>query len=701
MNTLVVGNTGYWTAKTLKLAFGDSHIVVVGTNTVVEKESGITCFPISISDERFESLFINYAFERVVYLSGYLTLRGSIQPEIEDLRILLRLCKVVQTEQIVFLASQEICADQESGKHIILQSEESLCQYYIEKYWLTIKIIRTPFLCYGRNPEDYFYRLFRMMEEKKHITISESHEQKTNFISMEDLAEFLFRLFDAWDGNAETLNLFGYTKTTFADIENWIKEHDTEVSITQGKSSSYYEVDLGDNVIRSRYGWFASKEVVKDLDSVYEDYQRVTRKNLTFLERVREKLLSLNKGVLLIELFAGCIATEFLNHFLSASPQFSSIDVRLLFVVLMASVYGMNAGMAAAFLETLAIGYTYMEAGLNWQVLFYEPSNWIPFILYFTVGAVCGYVKYRNDDTMDFLKKENSLVLDKLSFTNSLYKEALVNKSEYKKQIITRRDSFGKIFEVVRHLDTVVPQEIYGEAIDIMEDVLDNHSIAIYSLRKSGAIFGRLEVSSRSMEEALPKSIRLSDYKEAMKPLEEGEIWINTALLPGYPMYMAGLKEEGDIILLIMIYRAGYDQMGMYYGNLFRVICGLIENSFVKAWKYEEAVRDKVYIEDTIIAKEDYFTQQLRLRHDMAENGISTYALVRISTEGKSAKEMDELLRTKVRETDLLGMGGDGNLYLLLAQADNNSVGIVLDRISSMGITCKQIDQVSGDAEDA
>lgn len=694
METLVAGNTGYWDGELLKQTFGGSHIVVAGANAAVDKESSVVCFPVSVSDERFEDMFRNYNFDRVVYVSDYLTLHGKPEAEMESLRLLLRLCKIAQTEQIVLLLPSERCANLETGKRIILESEEALCRYYVEKHWLTIKIIRTPFLACGNLPGDYFFRLFQGLEEEKKAEIWESPEQKTNFIAVEDLAEFLFRLFDAWDGTTETLNLFGYSRTNFSDIERWVKKKFPEAKITYMKKTPYYELELGENIVRSRYGWFAKKEVVEDLDAMYEAYLASKTEVLPFWKQVRERILGAKTWIIVLELFAGCLGAEMLSRFLSSTPQFSTVDVRLLFIVLMGGVYGMNAGLAAAFLETVAMGYSYMERGLNWQFLFYEPANWVPFILYFTVGAVCGYVKYRNDDVMEFLRKENMLILDKFRFITRLYHEALDNKSEYKKQIIGSRDSFGKIFEVVKHLDTVVPQEIYAEAITVMEDVLDNHSIAIYSIRDSGAIFGRLEVSSHNMDTVLPKSIRLEQFSEAMETLEQGEIWVNTELIPDYPMYMAGLKGDEGIILLIMIYRAGYDQMGMYYANLFRIICGLIENSFLKAWRYQEAVRDKIYIKDTVIAKEEYFVDQLSLRHNMLEEGISSYALIKILSEGRTVMELDELLRTKIRETDLLGMGHDGNLYLLLSQADQTSVGIVLNRLSSIGIHCEEVSQV-------
>lgn len=698
METLVVGNTGYWDNETLKRTFGDSHIVIAGANLSVENESGIVCFPVSVSDEKFEDIFLNYNFDRVVYFSDYLTLHGKPEAEMESLRHLLRLCRIAQTEQIAFLLPAERCADLVTGKSIILKSEEELCQYYVEKQWLTIKVIRVPFLCSGTLPNDYFSRLFQKLEEEKKVEIQESPNQKTNFITMEDLAEFLFRLFDAWDGKTEVLNLFGYSRTTFGDIAAWAEKQFPGAVVTYTNKTPYYEMELGENTVRTRFGWFAKKEVVEDLDFLYEEYGKTRVVKLPFWKRVREQLLSVKAGLLVLELGAGCIAAEFLTRFLSSTPQFAAIDVRLLFIVLMGGVYGMNAGLAAAFLEVVAISYAYMEQGLNWQFLFYEPSNWVPFILYFTVGAVCGYVKYRNDDEQEFLKKENRLILDKFRFITTLYHEALDNKSEYKKQIIGSRDSFGKIFEVVKHLDTIVPHEIYAEAINVMEDVLDNHSIAIYSIRDSKAVFGRLEVSSRKMETVLPKSIRLDLYNRAMETLESGEIWVNRELLPDYPMYMAGLKDQDGIILMIMIYRAGYDQMGMYYANLFRIICGLIENSFIKAWRYQEAVRDKIYIEDTAIARESYFLEQLNLRHSMLEDGISSYALIKIEADGRTVQDMDELLRTRVRETDLLGLGSDGNLYLLLSQADQTSVGIVLARLKGLNLCCDEVKQMGSGA---
>ena len=69
------------------------------------------------------------------------------------------------------------------------------------------------------------------------------------------------------------------------------------------------------------------------------------------------------------------------------------------------------------------------------------------------------------------------------------------NKGEYKKQILGFKDSFGRIFDAVQRLDNILPQSIFMEALLTMEDILENRSIAIYSVDQYER-FGRLVVLS-------------------------------------------------------------------------------------------------------------------------------------------------------------------------------------------------------------
>ena len=92
-----------------------------------------------------------------------------------------------------------------------------------------------------------------------------------------------------------------------------------------------------------------------------------------------------------------------------------------MYVVIIGSIYGLNEGVAAAFLAVCALTVSYIREGINGLTLFYEPSNWLPYILYFVVGAVCGYSQMKNRKDIAFANEENALLKDKFLFIRALY----------------------------------------------------------------------------------------------------------------------------------------------------------------------------------------------------------------------------------------------------------------------------------------
>ena len=349
------------------------------------------------------------------------------------------------------------------------------------------------------------------------------------------------------------------------------------------------------------------------------------------------------------------------------------IDLRLVFIVFMGSLYGINYGISAAALETCSLIAAYRQENVNIYTLFYEASNWIPFIFYFAAGAVCGYIRLKNKEDIEFLTK------------------TLQDKRQYKKQILGSRDSFGKIFDITRKLDVIQPQKLFMETIRVMEDVLENHTIVLYSL-DSWKRFGRMEMSSPEIRRKMPNSIRIEEYQNAIETLEKGEVWRNRELLAGYPAYIAGIKRNEELVMLVFIQDAASNQMTLYYLNLIKILCGLVEVSLLRALEYQEAVRDREYLEGTHILKTEYFMERLKIFHSIKEQKIGSYALLQIENPEMTLEETDRILKNKIRENDILGISEDGQLYLILSQVDDAMLPIVIERLEKNGLHCRVID---------
>lgn len=87
-------------------------------------------------------------------------------------------------------------------------------------------------------------------------------------------------------------------------------------------------------------------------------------------------------------------------------------------------------------------------------------------------------------------------------------------------------------------------------------------------------------------------SLEVEQWLDVIRAIEQEGLWVNRGFLPGHPMYAAGVRQNGSLVVLICLYTANEEQMTLYYQNLFRILCGLVETALVRAFAYESAVRE-------------------------------------------------------------------------------------------------------------
>ena len=95
-----------------------------------------------------------------------------------------------------------------------------------------------------------------------------------------------------------------------------------------------------------------------------------------------------------------------------------------------------------------------------------------------------------------------------------------------------------------------------------------------------------------------------------------------------------------------------------------------------------------------MIVNEDYFREQYMLRRSMREKNLASFCLLKILREERSPEELDRMLRTRVRSNDLIGLLGDGNIYILMSQVDPESEQTVRKRFIDMGLKCSLVDRI-------
>ena len=693
MRTLLVGNTGYITNKFVEEAFPESLVMVMGDTSIRKnRKKNLFVRPFVKNEKELEDIFSTYDFEQIIYFSNYLTFHGETRGEAEMLRKILQLCRGKRNMRIVYLTGPERLYDVTTGKTLLVSEMENLSREYAKLYKTTVKIIRSPYLYSEQYEKDFLNTVFREISAEQKITFQEDESQRMFFLSMQDLAELMYKIFDNWDEKEEILNIADVFDHCFKDLGDKLTELCPHLKVSYARHSIMENMLKDDKIIRYKYGWFPKISILEELPELYEHYQERNNIKEGRLDSLKHIISKHKAAVRVAEFAAFFILFELLNGIAGNQAQFKMIDLRLIFVVLFGSTYGINYGIAAAAAESLSLIRAFEAEGSSWYVLFYEPSNWIPFIFYFAVGAICGYIRMKNKDNVQFIKEENNLLQEKFLFTREMYQETIEDKNLYKKQILGSKDSFGKIFDITRKLDVIQPQELYIETIRVLEDVLENKTFGLYTLNRENG-YGRLETASAQVQGNYPNSIKLSEYSAAMEELENGNVWANREFLENYPMYMAGIRKNGELVMLICIQQVSREQMSLYFLNLFKILSGLVETSLLRALEYQKAVEYRQYVKGTHILKTEYFEERLKVQHDMREQKLASYVLLKVEYSEMSLQKADEILRSKVRENDVWGISESKELYLMLVQTDKEALPIILARLKQAGLVCRQIDE--------
>ena len=693
MRTLLVGNTGYITNKFVEEAFPESLVMVMGDTSIRKnRKKNLFVRPFVKNEKELKDIFSTYDFEQIIYFSNYLSFHGETRGEAEMLRKILQLCREKRNMRIVYLTGPERLYDVTTGKTLLVSEMEHLSREYAQLYKTTVKIIRSPYLYSEQYEKDFLNTVFREISAEQKITFQEDESQRMFFLSMQDLAELMYKIFDNWDEKEEILNIADVFDHCFKDLGDKLTELCPHLKVSYARHSIMENMLKDDKIIRYKYGWFPKISILEELPELYEHYQERNNIKAGRLDIIKHILSKYKTVVKAVEFAAFFILFELLNGIAGNQAQFKMIDLRLLFVVLFGSMYGINYGIAAAAAESLSLIRAFEAEGSSWYVLFYEPSNWIPFIFYFAVGAICGYIRMKNKNNVQFIKEENDLLQEKFLFTREMYQEAIEDKNLYKKQILGSKDSFGKIFDITRKLDVIQPQELYIETIRVLEDVLENKTFGLYTLNRENG-YGRLETASAQVQGNYPNSIKLSEYSAAMEELENGNVWANREFLENYPMYMAGIRKNGELVMLICIQQVSREQMSLYFLNLFKILSGLVETSLLRALEYQKAVEYRQYVKGTHILKTEYFEERLKVQHDMREQKLASYVLLKVEYSEMSLQKADEILRSKVRENDVWGISESKELYVMLVQTDKEALPNILARLKQAGLVCRQIDE--------
>ncbi|MBE6622713.1 MAG: HD domain-containing protein [Ruminococcaceae bacterium] len=681
---LLIGNTGYITEEFVKTTFPQSKVMVVN-NRELGKTDKIKLF--RVRKPSIKAILETYEFDLVVFFSAGLRFHSTDKNDAEELREVLQYSAQLQKgTKILYLSPLDSSFADKTDKAIMASANEKLCDFYTKNHSLDIKTVQIPYLYSGTYKKDFLYKVFDAIYNKKTVEMHEAASSRMHFLSLCDLSELIIRIVDNWKAGSGILSVGDEFGITFSDFAERIYQLDKNAKIHFVESKCSGILKTINTALRSEYGWFAKISIIEELAEQYELYLSTKQqKKEGLFDKIKDWIATHSPIIKTVELILLFLLSELFIHITDSAVIFAIVDFRTIFIVIMATLYGLSYGIAAATLSSISYFFAKIAAGTNAFTIFYEPTNWLAFVFFFLVGALCGYVNLKKEDHNKFLEEQNKLLEDKLIFTSEIYEDTLKDKKELKKQIISSKDSFGKIFDITRRLNTVAPQKLYLRIIETFEEILENKSITVYSVKQNTA-FGRLEVASRDLLDVAARSVSVDAYAPVIEQLKDGGIWKNTELKSEYPMYAAGVYRGEELILMIFLWHADIDQRSLYYVNLFKILRDLVQMSLLRAYDYNTALIEKQYIKGTRIMNAEYFAECMKNFSALAEKKVSSNIIFEFDLNGHTLQEADAMLLGKIRTTDILGITEDGKLRLILSQASEKDLDFILPRFKDLDI---------------
>lgn len=687
---LLTGNIKLVTNAMLAHFDKNQRIILCGdTQGRSYKNPKVVTYSYQEYDNEYRGIYKSYNIDTVVQFSKVLDGQKRMYDEMENLENALYCSQLGDVKTFIYITSNDYLEGPDTTRSRLLFSCEEICRRFAEDSGMRVIIFRVPYLFSVELSDCTLSRTIRRGIRERVIELSGSGEAETDFLSDEDLGELLSRIVDEPLGGYHEADIGGGDRISFAKLGELLKN---KLNVSQVKFDDYKEAVPGaydDGQMRTEYGWFAKKnmeewlpDIIKVIDA---DIRAEVKKKKQFTGAH-----GLRAGTAaVLEMVFAFLAAELLSYFTSGVYRMDYVDFRLLFVVIMGTIHGTRAGIIASVLA--AIGYfSNGFIGTDWQIIFFNIENWLPFVSYFLCGSIVGHIRDKNREYISFCDEQQKILENKYIFLSELYSRTLENKENFSRQIVSYEDSFGKIYRVVCRLNSTVTDKVFYEAVNAMEEILEIKSVAIYSIAKDSH-FARLNVCSREMNNSLAKSLDLQQLTQIWESFKESKSWYNVQGLKNYPDYAAPVMRDGSLIGAIFLWKVTSDNMKMDYYNKFNIMCGLIQEALVRAIEYNEREESRQLEEGTRFLKPEYFENVTAMKERLGKDGMTDYMLLRIHTGNKNLGQISDIVSRSIRNTDILGLRKDNTPYLLLNQADKNNFTIVNDRLKPMGISLERV----------
>ena len=564
---------------------------------------------------------------------------------------------------------------------------------------MTVTILRLPEVYGpGQSPKDGliadWLEASRRGESRKGFT---DMEGKREFLYVDDGVYAVFRAVSR-DFAGESLDIVSGQPASAKELAEIVSDVTSKpVNLLLGEVS--FAGVLPDPVpVQSEIGWRPKYSLREGVALAFKESKNMaeTARLASRRERRAHKLREWKgKMIPLLENIAGALLMVLIAYFQEGTTVNPAIyfDMNFVYIGAMGILYGKSQSLIAMVLSSVILLGVLLRAGANAVALMYMPEHLLHFVAYLFVAVFTGYFADARAFERQSNKWHEEQARERYDFLRSLYDECVVVKDRLYRQIVNSDDSIGRLYRIIRQLDSVATENIFTRAAGVTADVMGIEDIAVYVLSKDG-YYLRQKVRKGRLAFQQPRSLRVEEHDYLKNLIAEKNTYINRELVKDTPDLAAPILYQGEVIGVVELFGLDFKHWSLYNLNLFSITMRLISASMGRAYQYEAEAQEKRYYSGTRILRSEAFEEILQeLRERRKLQGEMPLGVLKVLQEERSLEELDSICGKVTRNEDFLGEY-QRSFYILLPDADESVCNMVIERLAREGVTAVREEMV-------
>ncbi|WP_166242816.1 NAD-dependent epimerase/dehydratase family protein [Paenibacillus turpanensis] len=721
MKVLITGGYGFIGSFVSERFYKEGYEVTIIDNLSSGAKENVPfkhkSYLLSVEDPKCEEVFRNNRFDAVIHLAAQPNVHTSIenprldaQSNVLGLANMLSLSKKHGAGKFIFASSAAVYGEPQQ----IPLPESAVCNPYspygINKWvgetycskWNEMYGLNT--LCFrfsnvygprqGNGGEGGVISIFlqKAISGQK-LTIHGDGSQSRDFIFVEDIAEAIYRA--SYSSLSGVYNLSTNSETSLNELIHEIQELHSPVETTfaERRQGDIHRSVLDNSRIIHELDWVPKYSLTEGLRKTYEWFmlqsqQAAAAERIAAAKPVRTQSKWMTALKPYLENGIAFLLAVWLTSIFN-DDLYNFIDFGLLYIIVMGALYGSKQSIIAVIMSTALSAYQSIINGRELVSLLYDTDFFFQLAVYIFIGLVVGYSTERKNRLLEAKTDQVTVLEDKYSFLSEVYEDTRMVKAELQQQIMNNGDSFGKIYSVIKELESLEPEHIFTSTIHVVESIMKAKTVSIYSVNKYQSYLRLVARSNTDLP--IDKSLKVEDHDYLRGLMKSQTVFMNRKLEAGIPLMAAPVLSKGEVIAVIELHDIEFEHFTMYYQNLLKIVADLISSTLTRAHSYVEATSGTRFIEGTSILKDEVFAGIVESKQAAKNRYGIEFILLSAGTSSSLSEESKSRIPSLLRETDYTGLGSDGELYVLLSNSSLTEAQFVLDRFSKNGISLRVV----------